>query len=284
MSTGQYDGGIWLEGSPSVDETTYWLNLLIDTTAPLCGNSSQRPHGAISNDGDRNIMDSVDYILSGIWKDEQGRDTLGGVLILDEMIFASRDTQKGDARPGGYVTTGGHGGVLGSIGQPGPPILTYRPARQHTFTSQVRISLLPRGVPGVRLADGRASVTDVRVKDGSGDLLPPAIPAVTFVKSGRYQPESSGGDAASEVDLLARLERNLAEAPLAGFVADLPVRLRPEPYRQQGAPATDGRHAEAGRLAACRRPRRADCGRGGSDQSEAGRVPGDFQHALTSLW
>jgi hypothetical protein len=220
MSSGQYAGGVWLEGSPSVDETTYWLNLLIDTTAPLCGNSSQRPHGAISNDGDRNIMDSVDYILSGIWKDEQGRDTLGAVLILDEMIFASRDTQKGDARPGGYVTTGGHGGVLGSIGQPGPPILTYRPARQHTFTSQVRTSLLPRSVSGVRQESGRLSITDVPVKDGSGDLLPTVIPAVTFVKSGRYQPEDSSGDAATEVDLLARIERNLAEAPLAGFIAE----------------------------------------------------------------
>jgi hypothetical protein len=220
MSSNQYVGGIWLEGSPSVDETTYWLNLLIDTVAPLCGNSSQRPHGAISNDGDRNLMDSVDYIISGIWRDEQGRNALGGVLVLDEMIFASRDTQKGDARPGGYVTTGGHGGVLGSIGQPGPPILTYRPARQHTFNSQVRTSLLPRSVPGVKHEDGRISVVDVAVKTTAGDLLPEAIPSVTFVKSGRYQPENGQSDPATEVDLLARIDRNLVHAPLAGFVAE----------------------------------------------------------------
>src|SRR3954469_15912153 len=31
MGSRQYAAGIWLEGSPSVDETTYWLNLLIDT-------------------------------------------------------------------------------------------------------------------------------------------------------------------------------------------------------------------------------------------------------------
>ena len=64
LSSGKYLGAIWLEGSPFVEETTYWLNLLIDATAPICGNSSQRPHGAIANDGDRNIVDSVDYITS----------------------------------------------------------------------------------------------------------------------------------------------------------------------------------------------------------------------------
>jgi L-asparaginase len=74
MASGQYAGGIWLEGSPSVEETTYWLNLLIDTTVPLVGNSAQRAHGELSADGDRNIVDSVDYINSRIWADAEGRD------------------------------------------------------------------------------------------------------------------------------------------------------------------------------------------------------------------
>jgi len=116
LASGKYLGAIWLEGSPFVEETTYWLNLLIDTTLPICGNSSQRPHGAIANDGDRNIVDSVNFITSRIWADESGRDCVGAVAILDEQIFTSRDVQKGDARPGGYVATGGHGGIIGRIG------------------------------------------------------------------------------------------------------------------------------------------------------------------------
>ncbi|MEK7783343.1 MAG: hypothetical protein AAB279_05385, partial [Candidatus Binatota bacterium] len=31
LASGQYAGAIWLEGSPFVEETSYWLNLLIDT-------------------------------------------------------------------------------------------------------------------------------------------------------------------------------------------------------------------------------------------------------------
>ena len=53
---GLYEGAIWLEGSPSVEETVYWLNLLIDTEIPIVGNAAQRPHGALSADGDRNIV------------------------------------------------------------------------------------------------------------------------------------------------------------------------------------------------------------------------------------
>src|SRR5712692_9597438 len=69
LASGPYAGAIWLEGSPFVEETSYWLNLLIDTPVPLVGNASQRAHGAVSNDGDRNIIDAVDYILSRIWAD-----------------------------------------------------------------------------------------------------------------------------------------------------------------------------------------------------------------------
>ncbi len=151
LNSGKYLGAIWLEGSPFVEETTYWLNLLIDTTVPICGNSSQRPHGAIANDGDRNIVDSVDYITSRIWADENGRDSVGAVAILDEQIFTSRDVQKSDARPGGYVATGGHGGIIGRMGHPGAPQFSFKPVKRHTHTSAVNVSRLPREVQTLNL-------------------------------------------------------------------------------------------------------------------------------------
>jgi hypothetical protein len=107
LASGQYTGAIWLEGSPFVEETSYWLNLVLDTTLPIVGNASQRAHGAVSNDGDRNILDAVDYILSRIWADGSGRDSVGVVVIQDEQLFTAREVQKADARPGGYVATGG---------------------------------------------------------------------------------------------------------------------------------------------------------------------------------
>ena len=220
MASGQYAGAIWLEGSPFVEETSYWLNLLIDTTVPIVGNASQRPHGSVSNDGDRNIIDSVDYIFSHIWADESGRNCVGGVVIQEEQIFTAREVQKGDARPGGYVATGGHGGIVGTMGQPGPPVLTFKTVKRHTYTSEVNITRLPGSVEGTRRVGGRNTKVDVQIKDEHGDLVPTAIPKVTIVKHARYLPEDGSGDPAAEVDILARIEKNLQEAPLAGFVAE----------------------------------------------------------------
>jgi L-asparaginase len=220
LSSGKYLGAVWLEGSPFVEETIYWLNLLIDTSVPIVGNSSQRPHGAIGNDGDRNIVDSVDYITSRVWADESGRDCVGAVAILDEQIFTARDVQKADARPGGYIATGGHGGIIGRMGHPGEPQFSFKPVKRHTHRSAVNLSQLSNEVQGSRVQGSTVGTGTVAIKDGEGNLLPAAIPRVTIVKHARYLSEDTSGNASSEVDILARIEKNLRDASLAGFVAE----------------------------------------------------------------
>jgi hypothetical protein len=174
----------------------------------------------VGNDGDRNIVDSVDYITSRIWADESGRDSIGAVAILDEQIFTARDVQKADARPGGYVATGGHGGIIGRIGHPGPPQFTFKTIKRHTYNSAVNLTQLPNEVQGSRVQGSRIGTVVVPIKDADGNLLPAAIPKVTIVKHARYLPEDHSGDAAAEIDILARIENNLRQAPLAGFVAE----------------------------------------------------------------
>jgi len=149
LASGKYHGAIWTQGSPRIEETIYWLNLLLDCTVPVCGNAAQRPHGQVSDDGAKNLIDSVDYILSRVWADAAGRNRAGTVLIQEQQIFAARDVQKGDARPGGYVTTGGHGGIIGAVGYEGPPRLLYVPETRHTYLSDVNVSRLPSKVVGV---------------------------------------------------------------------------------------------------------------------------------------
>ena len=225
LSDGDYIGAQWLEGSPTTEETMYWLGLLIDTTVPLVGHSAQRPHGSLSADGDRNIVDGVKYLLSGVSNDEDGVDQIGAVMIVDEVVFSSREVTKTDARPGGYEVVGGHGGIVADMGGYGPPQVTFVPARKHTHTSEVRLTALPTKVAGVSgsLADG-IQLVDLAVKDDVGGLLPSAMPIVTFTKYGRYVATGTGAagnpDAAGEVEILARIEANLATAPLAGFVAE----------------------------------------------------------------
>lgn len=224
LATGEYAGVQWLEGSPTVDETLYWLGLMVDTTVPVVGHAAQRRHQSLSADGDRNVVDGVKFIASGVALDERGEDRVGACVIVDELVYSARDVTKADARPGGYEVTGGHGGVVADLGGYGPPQLTYLPARRHTHRSELRLTVLPDRVAGVAgtLEKGVSSV-DVATKDADG-LVPAAMPHVSITKYSRYAATGAGTDgptvADDEVEILARINANLAGAPLAGFVCE----------------------------------------------------------------
>jgi hypothetical protein len=218
MASGEYAGGVWLEGSPNVEETTYWLHLLIDTTHPLVCHSAQRARGYISADGDGNIVNGVQYILSKKWADDAGRNRLGGVLIVDQVVFSGREVQKGDARPGGYVASGGFGGILGAVGY--DTVVTFIPNRKHTYLSDVRVTALPAKVTGVKREGEGIQTVEVLVKEPDGTLRPEAMPFVGIVKASRWRDTDPFASGETEVDVMARVEANLKEEPLAGFVQE----------------------------------------------------------------
>ena len=202
LAGGKYAGGIWLEGSPTVEETIYWLSLLIDTDLALAGCASQRTHGQLANDGDRNIVDAVDLILSG-----RGAG-IGAVGVQDERIYAAREFKKADDRPGNYKATGGHGGILGTVG---PPVtIWYKPAYRHTSGSDVNLSRLPDSLEFPEYTDGGATVR-VAVKDDDGNLREEAIPRVHIVKYGAYMDEDETANPDNEVDIMARIDKGLAD-------------------------------------------------------------------------
>jgi L-asparaginase len=220
LGSSDFDGVIWTEGSPSVEDTLYWLNLLVDTTLPICGNAAQRPQGQISNDGPKNIVDSVDFIASRVWADEDGRNRVGAVVISEQRVFAARSVQKADARPGGYTATGGHGGILGAAGHDGPPLIHYLPTSRHTYRSEVNLSRLPSEVTGVRRSGGRIGTVRVEIKDGAGALRETIVPKVVISKETAYSPDDDVVDVEREVDLIALIDFMLEHTPLAGFVIE----------------------------------------------------------------
>lgn len=234
-SSGDYDGVIWTQGSPHIEESAYWFNLLIDTTRPICGNAAQRPHGQMSADGPANIVDSVNFISSGLWADDRGRNRCGVVLIQEQQLFAARDVAKVDARPGGYVATGGHGGIIGNIHYAGRIALTYLPVYKHTFGSDVNITRLPHAVQAVRRSASGSERIEVAVKDAAGRLLGEAIPVVSIVKDGSYAGLDFGDDPEQELDLIASIDQKLGMGRLAGFVVEglAPYGLSPCPPRQR---------------------------------------------------
>lgn len=220
MASGKYDGAIWTQGSPQVEETAYWFNLLIDTKLPIACNAAQRPQGQISNDGPANIVDSVTYIESGIWKDGSGGNRAGTVVIQEQQFFAAREVAKVDARPGGYVATGGHGGILGQVTHMGTPYMMYVPAYKHTASSDVNLTKLPASVTATRSGRTGIETFEFRIKDSSGKLLADAIPSVSIVKEGGYNADAFGDDPAPEADLDFNIKHKLASGRLGGFVIE----------------------------------------------------------------
>jgi L-asparaginase len=220
MASGKYDGAIWTQNSSAVEEAAYWMNLLIDTTRPITCNSAQRPHGQISNDGPINIVDSVIFIQSGVWADGAGCNRLGIVAIQDRQFFAAREVVKVDARAGGYIASGGHGGILGQFTHANVISLMYLPAYKHTHLSDVRVTRIPESVVAVRLGSGGLERFDLALKDKDGRLLENAIPSVAIVKDGTYCGEDFGDDPVLEEDLNFLVKHKLRTGRLVGFVTE----------------------------------------------------------------
>ena len=218
-SDGRYAGLIWLEGSPNLEETLYWLSLLIDTAVPIVGCAAQRPHGSLGAEGDRNIVDAVSYITSGAWRNPEGEDGMGPVALQDQLIFSARELFKVNSRPGGYRSGGVGGGVLGLIDHQSIPRLEFQPRRRFTRHSELNMKRLTRTTAGLGIGQGNHVIASTcEILDEAGWLVPDAMPIVSIVKAGRYHDEPDDAGWRNDVDL--RIKDMLGHSPLAGLVAE----------------------------------------------------------------
>lgn len=202
-------GLVWLEGSPRIAETLYWLQLVIDTDRPIAGAAAQRPNHRLGADGPQQLVDAVDYVLSDAWADEAGRNRAGAVLVNDQRILAAREVAKTAGRPGGFTTLGGHGGVLGTTAG---PRLAFFPTRRHGRDSALRLGALPATVPGF--------LAPVAPRDSAGRLLAASVPHVEIVALPGWMAHAGGPDNAVAAQLASATARIRAEALLGGLVAE----------------------------------------------------------------
>lgn len=222
LATGRYRGALWLEGSPRVEDTIYWFNLVIDTDAPIVGVIANRPNHMPSSDGPGTIVDAIDFVLSDVWRATDGHNRVGDVVVQDQRITAAREAIKEAPRPGGFGTVGGSGGVIGTTAG---MKLMFLPLNRHGRTSEVRYAALPPGVPGLRRgADGQIVREEVAIKDAGGRLRGEAMPEVEILDFNSWMTSNPPG---APDPVAARLEsavaRCLGEAPLCGLVCTAPL-------------------------------------------------------------
>ncbi|MFL2520938.1 MAG: asparaginase [Halobacteriales archaeon] len=100
------DGFVVTSGSNTLEETAYFLNLVVKTEKPVVLTASQRNHGMIGNDGDRNLVDAVRVASL-----EESKNR-GVLVVLNDQIHSAREVTKVvTSRPDAWSS--GDIGVLG---------------------------------------------------------------------------------------------------------------------------------------------------------------------------
>jgi L-asparaginase len=129
-------GVVVTHGSYTAEETAYYLHLVLDTSKPVVVACSQRVHGSIGNDGDRNLLDAIRIAT------DPNAGGLGVLVTLNEEIHSAREVIKSNQRPGGFSS--GRYGLLGSV--EADAVTFYRsPTRRHTHRSALGpVDPLPR--------------------------------------------------------------------------------------------------------------------------------------------
>lgn len=81
-------GVVVTHGTATMEETAYWVDLMIDGTMPVVFTGSQRYPGSRGYDGYRNIADAISVAASAAARG------LGAVVVMDGEIHAARDVTK----------------------------------------------------------------------------------------------------------------------------------------------------------------------------------------------
>jgi len=193
------DGIVITHGTDTIEETSYFLDLVVKSKKPVVVVGAMRPSTAISADGPINLFNAV--ILAG------SEEAVGkGVLVaLNDQINAARDVTKNNTSTADTFRTP----ELGFLGymQGNKPYFYRQSTRRHTADSEFDVSNLDT-LPRVDIVYGYANMDRVPIDafvaagakgivhagTGDGSLARPAIePAldeahkkgVTIVRSSR---------------------------------------------------------------------------------------------------
>jgi L-asparaginase type II len=182
------DGIVITHGTDTMEETAYFLNLVVKSRKPVVLVGAMRPSTALSADGPINLYNAV--LLAG------SPDAVGkGVMVaMGDQIHAARDvTKTNTSTPDAFKTP-----ELGMLGyfQGSRAFFYHQPVRKHTLDTEFDISALTT-LPQVDIAYGYANVGPVVVEAltaagakglihagvGDGSLAAKVLPALKAARA-----------------------------------------------------------------------------------------------------
>ncbi len=181
------DGIVITHGTDTLEETAFFLNLVVPTDKPVVVVGSMRPGTALSADGALNLYNAV-----ATASDRASRGK-GVLVVMNDEIFSGRDVTKAiNIRPDAFKSPWGS---LGMVVE-GKTYWFRAPVKRHTVNSEFNIDAI-KSLPPVGIAYGSGNATDVAYKalaasgakaiihagTGNGSVSAQVVPALRELRS-----------------------------------------------------------------------------------------------------
>jgi L-asparaginase len=129
------DGVVFVQGTNSIEETAYFLNLTVRSDKPVVVTGAQRPFTALSSDAPLNLLDAFRVCAH---RDSRGK---GVVVATNGEINAARDVTKTNT----YHLQTFRSRDVGLLGYADADTVAYyrSPTRRHTAASEFDLSKSP---------------------------------------------------------------------------------------------------------------------------------------------
>jgi L-asparaginase len=169
----QADGIVITHGTNTLEETAYFLNLVLKTDKPVVLVGSMRPSSAVSADGYLNVVNAVRVAAD---PHSVGR---GCLVVMNDTVFNARDVTKNAT----YRVEAFESRDLGPLGfadADGRVIYYHHPARKHTTQSEFDVramTTLPRVDIVLSYVNADGTMIDAAARAGAKGIVSAATGA-----------------------------------------------------------------------------------------------------------
>jgi L-asparaginase len=143
LQSPEIDGAVYVQGTNTIEETAYFLNLTVHSDKPVVVTGAQRPYNGLSSDAQMNLLDAIRLASAPV------ASGMGALVAFNGEINAAREVTKTNTYHLQTFQTRDLG-LLGYIDA--DKIEFYRtPHRRHTTRSEFSLAAVP-SMPYVEIA------------------------------------------------------------------------------------------------------------------------------------
>lgn len=166
LKSGKADGVVITHGTDTMEETAYFLNLVVKSDKPIVMVGAMRNSGSLSADGPLNLFNAVNVAIN---KNSVGK---GVMVVMNDEIHAAREVTKSHTSS---VETfkSPNSGRIGTVFY-GNVKFYMNPARKHTINSAFdidKIKALPRVDILYNHSNDNPDFVNIAIKNGAKGII-----------------------------------------------------------------------------------------------------------------